>query len=222
MMIGNDGIDADTRGGCYGLVASGSAIDSDNQVELTRCDVPQDMFGSEAISFPGSVRKINGDIGLKRFQKIINHGGGRDTIHIVVSKYQDFSPVYKGTDDAVGGLCNILEGKRRPQVIQARGQEVFGIGRIGYAAIDQEQSHNRVDPQVPGHLFNEIRLGSVDFPQFIHAGPIPDIDHPHKGELRASGLEKGIEIKIRVMVASEIKRSLLIEKRSMAIAHQAS
>jgi len=111
----------------HGLVTRHTAIHGqqnpyfswDGDIRYVRC--------FQAISFGDAVRNIAGDLGTDFFQKLIQQGCGRHTIHIIVSENKNFIPVQEGLSESCNSFGHSCQTKRGAKVVQGWMQKCLNV-----------------------------------------------------------------------------------------------
>ena len=71
------------------------------------------MSGLQAVSFFDAMGNIDGNLGAHGPQEIIQHGGGRHAVNVVITKNQDLFVIDDGLINAFYSCIHVLEKKRR-------------------------------------------------------------------------------------------------------------
>src|ERR1044071_17988 len=100
MMVADNKIQADGPGVECFLGGTDPAIYSDDQFHAIRFEGIKSIF-VEAVAFIKSVRDIAAHISAKRFERLHEERGGRDTVHIIIAVDSDRLVVLQRITDSI-------------------------------------------------------------------------------------------------------------------------
>ena len=137
MVIGDDDVDAELRGGGHLLPVRHAAVGRDDQPDALSMELA-DRVQVQAMPFGDPVRDVGEHPRVEAGQDLVEHGGGRHAVGVEVAVDGDGFPLADGPGDAVHGLPGLGEEPGLVGGGPLRVEKGLGVeGRAHTAVVEQ-------------------------------------------------------------------------------------